>query len=106
VSLAYPAALIGAWYPEMVPFAVSLLRALFFFAPGIVALDAVTGTARDLMPFNPFTGIFEAFRHALLYGNSPAAWELLSPLAFAAVIFAIGFPLYRREQAQLAKLVG
>jgi lipopolysaccharide transport system permease protein len=106
VAMAYPAAVVGAWYPEMVPFAISLLRAMFFLAPGIVALEAVTGTARDLMPFNPFTGPFEAFRHAFLYGDSPPAWELLVPLGFAAAILAIGLPLYRREQAQLAKLIG
>lgn len=105
-ALAYPAALVGAWYPEMVPFAVSLLRALFFLAPGIVALDAVTGIASELMPFNPLTGIFEVFRHALLYGDSPVAWQLLSPLAFTVALLAIGIPLYRREQAQLAKLIG
>ena len=105
-ALAYPAALFGAWYPEMVPFAVSFLRALFFLAPGIIALDQITGTARDLMPLNPFTGIFEALRHALLYGTSPPAWELLAPLAFALAVLAIAIPVYRREQAELAKLVG
>jgi lipopolysaccharide transport system permease protein len=105
-ALAYPAALIGVWYPEMVPFSVSLLRALFFIAPGIIALDAITGTARDLLPLNPFTGIFELFRHALLYGDSPPAWQVLVPLGFAAAILAICLPLYRREQRELAKLVG
>jgi lipopolysaccharide transport system permease protein len=106
IGFAYPATLFGVWYPEMVPFAVSLVRALFFLAPGLVALDLITGSARDLMPFNPFTGVFESFRHALLYGDSPAAWELLSPLAAALLLLAVALPVYRREQAHLAKLVG
>jgi lipopolysaccharide transport system permease protein len=106
VSLAYPAAVFGVWYPELVPFVVSVLRALFFIAPGIVALSAITGTAYDLMLLNPLTGIFEVFRHALLYGDSPPIWQLLQPLGFSALFLALGFPLYRREQAQLAKLVG
>ena len=62
------------------PFGVSLVRALFFLAPGLVALDLVSGTARDLLPFNPLTGLFETFRDTLLYGQSPAAWQLLVPL--------------------------
>ena len=106
IAFAYPAALVGVWYPEMVPFIVSLVRAMFFLAPGLVALDTISGTARDVLPYNPFTGIFEAFRDALLYGQAPAAWELLVPFGFAAVIMAIAIPVYRRDQAQLAKLVG
>ena len=106
VALAFPAALMGVWYPEMQPFAVSLVRALFFVAPGVVALEQVSGTARDLLPLNPLTGLFEAFRDALLYGQSPAAWELLWPLGAAAVVLAIALPIYRRELPQFVKLVG
>jgi ABC-type polysaccharide/polyol phosphate export permease len=106
VSLSYPAALVGVWYPEMIPFLISLVRALFFLAPGLVALDAITGTARDLVPYNPFTGIFESFRDALLYGQAPAIWEFAAPLGMAAVVAVVAIPIYRREQEQLAKLVG
>jgi lipopolysaccharide transport system permease protein len=106
ISFAYPATLLGAWYPELVPVVVSLVRALFFVAPGLVALDSLTGTARDVLPYNPFTGIFETFRDALLYGQAPAVWQLAAPLAAAAVILALFLPVYRRDQSQLAKLVG
>ena len=66
----------------------------------------MTGTARDLLPFNPLTGLFETFRDALLYGHSPAAWELLVPLGAAALVLAVSVPLYLREQSRIAKLVG
>lgn len=106
IALAYPAALIGVWYPDLQPFVVSLVRTLFFLAPGLIALDQITGTIRDLLPINPLSGLFEAFRDALLYGQAPAAWELLVPLGAGAILFAIFLPLYRREQVHLAKLVG
>jgi ABC-type polysaccharide/polyol phosphate export permease len=105
-SLAYPAALFGIWYPELIPFAVSLVRTLFFLAPGLVALSEITGVARDLLPINPLTGVFELYRDALLYGTSPPAWQVLYPLAAGAGALAIGVSLYRREQPWLAKLVG
>lgn len=105
-ALTYPAALIGVWYPEYNGFAVSMIRTLFFLAPGLVALDQITGTTRELLPFNPLTGVFEAFRDIFLYGESPAAWELLAPLAAAVVVLAIALPIYRREQPELAKLIG
>jgi len=105
-ALAYPAALIGIWWPEYIGLAVSLVRTMFFLAPGLVALNQIAGTTRDLMPLNPLTGIFEVFRDATLYGQSPAIWELAAPLAAAAILFAIFLPVYAREQAALAKLVG
>jgi ABC-type polysaccharide/polyol phosphate export permease len=106
LALAYPAALVGIWYPELQPFAGSVVRALFFIAPGLVALDTITGTARELLPINPLTGLFESFRDALIYGQAPAAWELLVPLAGAAILLALAVPIYRRDEPALAKLVG
>lgn len=105
-SLAYPFSLIGIWWPEYHGLVISLVRTMFFLAPGLIALDLVGGATRDLLPLNPLTGIFETFRDALLYGHSPAAWQLLVPLGAAALLFAIFVPIYRHEQAQLAKLVG
>ena len=106
LALAYPSTLFGIWYPELQPFAVSFARAAFFIAAGLIALDEVTGTARDLLPFNPLTGLFEAYRDALLYGHAPAAWELLVPLAAALLVLAVSVPLYMREQSRIAKLLG
>ena len=105
-ALAYPAALFGLWYPELISFAVSLVRTLFFLAPGLVALSQISGVARDLLPFNPLTGLFELYRDALLYGQSPPAWQILYPLAAGALVLALALPIYRREQPSLAKLVG
>lgn len=106
LALAYPFSLLGIWYPELQPFVLSLVRAAFFIAPGLIALDQITGTARELLPINPLSGLFEAFRDALLYGQAPAAWELLVPLGAAAVLLAVSVPVYLREQRYLAKLVG
>ena len=105
-ALAYPAALFGLWYPELVTFAVSLVRTLFFLAPGLVALSQISGVARDWLPLNPLTGLFELYRDALLYGHSPPAWQVLYPLAASALVLALVLPIYRREQPYLAKLVG
>jgi lipopolysaccharide transport system permease protein len=104
VACAYPAALIGLWFRELHNFVVSGVRTLFFLAAGLVALDSVHGLARDLLPLNPLTGIFEAYRNVIIVGESPAWWHLLYPLAFASLLLAAFLPLYRREQAQFAKV--
>jgi ABC-type polysaccharide/polyol phosphate export permease len=67
-----------------------MVRTLFFLAPGLVALSEISGVARDLLPLNPLTGLFELYRDALLYGQSPPAWQILYPLAAAALAKLVG----------------
>ena len=104
-ALAYPASLMGAWVPDLRPFLVSFVRTMFFLAPGLVALEQIGGQANELVRLNPLTGLFEAYRDALLYGEAPAAWELLYPLGFALAVAAIFVPVYRREGRHFAKVL-
>jgi lipopolysaccharide transport system permease protein len=104
-AAAFPAALIGVWLPDLRTFVVSAVRTLFFVAPGLVAIDQITGDAHDLVKINPLSGLFEAYRDALLYGQAPAAWELLIPLAWVIVFAGVFGPVFRREQRHLAKVV-
>jgi ABC-type polysaccharide/polyol phosphate export permease len=106
LALAYPATLIGVWFPDLRPFAVSLIRTLYFVAPGLVALDAIRGEkAAALIKVNPLTGIFEAYRDIFLYGQRPAAWEFLYPLGIAALVLVVAIPVYGRDQRHFAKVV-
>jgi lipopolysaccharide transport system permease protein len=105
VALAYPAALLGVWFPELRPFAISAVRTLYFLAPGLVPLSEIHGRSADLVRANPMTGLFEAYRDAFLYGNRPDAWELLFPLGLGALLLLVFVPLYRVEQTQFAKIV-
>jgi lipopolysaccharide transport system permease protein len=105
VATAYPVALLGLWFPDARPVMLSFTRAAFFLAPGVVALDQISGETGDWLRANPLTGLFEAFRSVFLDGESPAAWELLLPCAYAVVALTLFVPLFRREGPQFAKLV-
>lgn len=104
LGIAYPSMLFGVWYRDLLAFALSALRVLYFVAPGVVALSEIQGEANELVRINPLTGIFEAYRDALLYGQAPAAWELLYPAAFAVGLLAVFLPIFRSEQRHLAKV--
>jgi lipopolysaccharide transport system permease protein len=106
IAMAFPAALIGVWLPDVQPFVVSAVRALYFGAPGIVALDQIHGRAHDLLRINPLTGLFEAFRDVVMRGAVPAAWELAYPLAFGVAILALTRPIWRMEEPHFVKVVG
>jgi lipopolysaccharide transport system permease protein len=106
ISISYGATLFGLWYPDLRPFATSFIRTMFFLAPGLVPLSEIPGNVADWLKLNPLTGLFESYRDALLYAQNPAAWQLLYPLAFAAVAFAIFYPIYRRDQRFFARMLG
>lgn len=105
VGVAYPAALLGVWMPEIGNFVLSFVRVLFFIAPGLVPLSQISGTAHDLLLINPMTGLFESYRDALLYGQAPGAFELLYPAALGVVLMLVFVPLFRSEQRQFAKVM-
>lgn len=104
-ALAYAASLTGVWFPELRQILTSFARALFFLAPGIVALGQIHGTAQDLVKLNPLTGVFEAYRDVLLNGSAPDPWMLLYPLGAAGLLLALVVPLYRRDQRHFPKVV-
>ena len=104
-ACAYVASLIGVWIPDVRPFVVSLMRAMFFLAPGLVAIGDIGGRAEQLVKVNPLTGLFESYRSLMLRGESPHAWELVVPLAWAILLLLVALPLYVREQHQFAKVL-
>jgi lipopolysaccharide transport system permease protein len=106
VAISFPAALLGLWFRDLQPFAINCVRALFFVAPGIVPLSEVAPESIDWLKLNPLTGLFEAYRDVLLYGTSPAPWELLYPAAWAALLLAVFVPIYRSDSPHFAKVLG
>lgn len=105
VACAYGASLFGIWYPDLRALAISAVRALFFLAPGLIALADIDGRANDLLKLNPLTGLFEAYRSIFLYGNSPAAWQIVYPVLWALALLGVLLPVYAREQRQFAKML-
>jgi lipopolysaccharide transport system permease protein len=105
IGCSYGAALVGLWFPDLRPFLVSAVRAMFFLAPGLVPLSEVGGRADELLRINPLTGLFEAYRAVLLRGERPSAWMLLFPLAASALLLLAFVPVMAREQRQFAKVL-
>jgi len=105
IACSYPASLFGLIFNDLRPFAISVVRAMFFLAPGLVPLSEISGQGSELIKLNPLTGLFESYRDALLYGTSPEAWQLLYPLGITALLLAIFLPLYQRAQRSFAKML-
>jgi homopolymeric O-antigen transport system permease protein len=105
IGFAYPAALFGMWFVDLDELGTSLVRAMFYLAPTLVPLSEIKGRAGELIRLNPFTGLFESYRDALIYGHHPPVWQVVYPLCFALALLAVFGPLYHREQWHMAKVV-
>jgi lipopolysaccharide transport system permease protein len=105
IACAFPAAVIGLWMPEISPFVMSAARATYFVAPGLISLSHIYGHTHDLLILNPLTGLFEAFRDALLYGQAPQWWELVYPTVFGVLLIAVVYPVWRRDAPHFAKVL-
>lgn len=104
-AAAYAASLLGLWLHELKPFLLSFVRMLFFLGPGLVPLAATSPGSREILRFNPLSGMFEAYRSVFLDGHAPAAWQLLYPVVIATVILLVFVPMYGSEQREFAKVV-
>jgi lipopolysaccharide transport system permease protein len=102
---AYAASLLGLWLHELKAFLLSFVRMLFFLGPGLVPLAATSANSREILRFNPLTGLFEAYRSVFLDGHAPAPWELLYPFVIATALLVAFVPIYGSEQREFAKAV-
>jgi lipopolysaccharide transport system permease protein len=105
VAAAYAACLLAVWLHELKPFLLSFVRMLFFLSPALVPLALTSGSVRQLLELNPFSGIFETYRDVFLYGENPQAWQFVYPIGIASLVLAIFVPLFRAEQKQFAKVL-
>lgn len=105
LAFAYPVTIFGLLYPDLRLFFISGIRTLYFLAPSLVALETVNGVAAELLKLNPLSGVFEGYRAALLYGETPALWTFVIPLTYCAISLALFMPLYRSEARHFAKVV-
>jgi ABC-type polysaccharide/polyol phosphate export permease len=105
VAAAYPAILFGIWLRELKPFVLSFVRVLFFLSPSLVPLAEARQDTQHLLRLNPLTGLFEAYRAIFFYGRPIEAWQLLHPLAAAAILLVAFVPIYRSEQRHFAKVI-
>ena len=92
------------WFRELILFAMSFVRTLFFVAPGLVALDTVPDDVATLLKLNPLSGIFEGYRDGTsLRPCARGVGGRLIPLAFSVGLIVVFGPLYARRAARSSR---
>jgi ABC-type polysaccharide/polyol phosphate export permease len=98
LGIGYVFAVWGLHYRNLPGLTGNLLRLWFYLSPALYDLSTLHGRNRVIMQFNPLTGLFQAYRGAILT-HRPPDWTLgyTAVLGFIITVFA-GWYFTRREQ--------
>lgn len=81
------------------------LMVLFYASPVFYPTTLVPEIARPLYALNPFAGLLTLFHSALYEGRTPDSWLAAATAAEIALIFWIGYAVFRRYRALLPEIV-
>jgi lipopolysaccharide transport system permease protein len=85
---------------QLVPF---LTQVLLFVTPILYPLSLVPDSFRSLVALNPFTGVLEGFRWAVLPpADAPSMGVLAVPILFCLIVLPAGALYFQRVQNQFA----
>jgi lipopolysaccharide transport system permease protein len=103
---------IGLWFSavavryrdvqQLVPF---ILQVGLFTSPVIYSLERIPGTAQDLLPFNPVTGVLEGFRWAVLPDAAAPGPEIVYSAVVGGLLVVTGLVYFRRAQDEFADVI-
>jgi len=97
-------------YRDISPIWDVVLQLLFYGSPVLYVASTLPASIQREMMANPIAVVLTQMRHAVLDPSAPTAGEaigsdarLLLPLAIVAVVFAIGWWVFRRETPRIAE---
>ncbi len=109
VGLAYFIAYIGALFADTSNMVTVVMRLLFFMSPIFYFASDAPGhkgiVPPEFLPYyelNPLVGFMDAYRDALLWGQTP---ELAGLATTSLVVFVAGFAIFARGEGKYAKYV-
>jgi ABC-2 type transport system permease protein len=70
------------------------------YSPSLIPQDL-----KNLFYLNPMTGIINAYREAVLFGNFPQIFDLLYPGIFSIAVFIIGVGFFRKRAKFFADVI-
>lgn len=107
LGLAFPLSVWGISYRNLPGVVNNLLRLWFYLSPGIWTLEFIDDRSqlfKNIVRANPLTGLFEAYRGALIEGRPPGI-EFAWTATVAAVLFVTSFWYFSRREPNFAKLI-
>jgi lipopolysaccharide transport system permease protein len=93
-GLALIVAIMNVFLRDISHFTTTALVVWFFASPIVFPMDRFSGIVKNLMWFNPMTGLTEIYRDLLLVGRLPSVAAVGSFSFFAILLALIGLRLY------------
>ena len=81
------------------------LQLVFFLSPIIYPVEQIPEEFRILYLINPIAPLVQGFRDVIVYSRMPDVVTLYYPLAFALVVFCLGYTTFKSVESEMADLL-
>ncbi len=105
VGLAYVAAVIGTYLPDIKETIRAFVRAMFFLTPIIFPVERVPEDFQFLVTYNPLAYVVGAWRNLVLDGTIPSLMETLWFSLFATALLVVGFVLFVKARPRFGDMI-
>lgn len=84
----------------------SVVLTLWMYCSAIFyPVDQMHGVIRSVIEMNPIFNYIDALRNVVIYGVLPPAWEIVRMVVWAAVVYAIGFFIFRKNKNKVMQKI-
>jgi lipopolysaccharide transport system permease protein len=104
-GLGWALAAVGAYFRDLTQVVGLVTTGLLFLSPIFYGLDAVPEGIRTVLSMNPIATVVTAARSVLFLGTAPDFLGIAASLAACALVFALGFELFRWLRPHFADVV-
>jgi len=98
-------AAIGVYFRDVAQITGTLATLLLFLSPVFYSLDSIPERYRPLIQANPLTGVLEAARDVLMFGNIPSATYFGVSLAVGLVVAVAGYAFFQKSRDGFADVI-
>ncbi|HJD48156.1 MAG TPA: ABC transporter permease [Candidatus Mediterraneibacter norfolkensis] len=84
----------------------SVLLTLWMYCSAIFyPIDRMEGVIRKVIEFNPIFNYIDAMRNVVMYGILPPVWEIIRMVAWALIVYAIGYCIFRKNKNKVMQKI-
>ena len=84
----------------------SVVLTLWMYCSAIFyPVDQMHGVIRSVIELNPIFNYIDALRNVVIYGVLPPAWEIVRMVVWAAVVYTIGFFIFRKNKNKVMQKI-
>lgn len=105
IGVALPLSVANVYFRDMQYIWNVMLQAGFYLAPIIFSLDVYPENLRNLLYFNPMTGLIDIAHNVALYNTLPSLEQILYPFLVSLMVLGSGYAIFRKFESKAIEIL-